>query len=314
MALLLRKPKVAELHPDLAPVLSEASNVVLGAEAQLKLALCCLLARGHLLIEDLPGMGKTTVVKVIAQLLGLKFHRIQFTNDLLPADILGSTIFDQERKAFMFHPGPIFAQLVLGDELNRGSPKTQSACLQAMEEGNVSIDGVTHVLPQPFFFVGTQNPEQSIGTFPLPESQVDRFLMRLEMGFPDRDVERQLLASKSKRSLTADLKPMLSVQHVLRMQQDVADVVASEPIIEYMLDLTERLRELAHGFSPRANLGLLSAAKAWAYLHGRDFLVPDDIQSVFVAVVSHRLAPKTANKYADGKAVALDTIQSVAVR
>ena len=269
----------------------DASTVVLGKESELRLALCCVIAQGHLLIEDLPGMGKTTFVKILAASLGLKFGRIQFTNDILPGDITGSSIYRQETHTFDFQHGPIFAQLVLGDELNRASPRTQSACLEAMEEKQVTVDGQTHLLPQPFIFIATQNPEHSVGTFPLPDSQLDRFLMHMKIGLPSRNAEKQLLLTETDPSVrTANLRSSVTVADLISWQKDAHSVRLSNPVLEYLLDLATVARKTMCGYSPRANLALSRAAKAWAFIHGRDFVIPEDIKAVAVAVLSHRLS------------------------
>lgn len=275
-------------------VIRRIGQIVLGKEHQARLALACLLARGHLLIEDLPGVGKTTLAHVLAKVLGLQFKRIQFTADLLPADILGVSIYQPENKNFVFHRGPMFAQLVLADEINRATPKTQSALLEAMEERQVTADGVTHKLPEPFFVIATQNPHHLIGTFPLPESQLDRFLMRIEMGYPDRQAERALLKGRDRRELVESLLPVISADQLASLQQLAARVHVAEPLLDYvqnLLDATRRAGEFAEGLSPRAGLSLLAAARAWALLHGRDMVLPEDVQTVAASVIGHRLRP-----------------------
>ena len=223
-------------------ITSQLDRVILGKPQAVRLALCCLLARGHLLIEDIPGVGKTTLANALARTLGLNLHRIQFTSDLLPADIIGNSIFDRERQLFVFHPGPVFANLVLADEVNRATPKTQSALLEAMEEHHVSVDGRTHSLPAPFFVIATQNPSHQIGTFPLPESQLDRFLMRIEIGYPDRAAERQMLQGPSGRLVVEELQPVLSVPELMEIQAVTDRVTVSAPILDYLLDLLARSR------------------------------------------------------------------------
>jgi MoxR-like ATPase len=275
-------------------VILRIGQIVLGKERQARLSLACLLARGHLLIEDLPGVGKTTLAHVLAKVLGLQFKRIQFTADLLPADILGVSIYQPEGKNFVFHPGPLFAQLVLADEINRATPKTQSALLEAMEERQVTADGVTHKLPEPFFVIATQNPHHLIGTFPLPESQLDRFLMRIEMGYPDRAAERALLKGRDRRDLVESLQPVISADKLASLQQLAMRVHVAEPLLDYvqnLLDATRRAGEFAEGLSPRAGLSLLAAARAWAMLHGRDMVLPEDVQEVAPSVIGHRLRP-----------------------
>jgi len=275
-------------------VIHRIGQIVLGKERQARLSLACLLARGHLLIEDLPGVGKTTLAHVLAKVLGLQFKRIQFTADLLPADILGVSIYQPEGKNFVFHPGPLFAQLVLADEINRATPKTQSALLEAMEEHQVTADGLTHKLPEPFFVIATQNPHHLIGTFPLPESQLDRFLMRIEMGYPDRAAERALLKGRDRRELVESLQPVISADKLASLQQLATRVHVAEPLLDYvqnLLDATRRAGEFAEGLSPRAGLSLLAAARAWAMLHGRDMVLPEDVQEIAPSVIGHRLRP-----------------------
>lgn len=271
--------------------ISHALNkVILGKETQVKLALSCLLAKGHLLIEDLPGMGKTTLSHALASVFGLAFSRIQFTSDLLPADMLGVSIFNQNSQEFAFKKGPIFNQLILADEINRASPKTQSALLESMEEQQVSIDGSTYTLPHPFFVIATQNPGFQSGTYPLPESQLDRFLMRISLGYPSFEAEKAMLKNVSvdQHKLTAILSP----DALIKMQQDVHALYASDNIIDFILRLVSASRQsndVQNPLSPRASKGILNAAKAWAFLHERDFVVPEDVQAVFVAVAEHRL-------------------------
>jgi len=270
-----------------------AGEVLIDRRKELELSLCCLVAGGNLLIEDVPGVGKTTLVKLMAALLGLDFKRVQFTNDLLPADILGSQIYDATRQTFSFHRGPIFAQLVLGDELNRASPRTQSAALQAMDEHEVTIEGHTHTLPEPFFFVGTQNPRDHVGTALLPESQVDRFLMRLEIGAPARETQRKLLdRDRLGRQLfrLQSLRPLTTPEQLVTWQSEAALIHVSEAVTEYILDLFEAASSRSWVLSPRASLGLQRAAQSRAFLNGRNHVLPDDVQEVFLPVVTHRLA------------------------
>ena len=280
-------------HPELEQVARAAADVILGKRHAIRLALACLIARGHLLIEDLPGMGKTTLAHVLARLLGLQFSRIQFTSDLLPADILGTSVFDRNRESFQFHAGPIFSQLVLADEINRATPKTQSALLEAMEERQVTIEGVTRNLPEPFFVVATQNPMHHVGTFPLPESQLDRFLMRIRLGYPERADEKALLGGEDRRRLLDHLNPCLHPSGLLRLQNDVDRVHVAEPVLDYCQELLAFSREsprFAHGLSPRAGIGLVRSARAWALLAGRDFVIPEDVQAVVPACLPHRLS------------------------
>ena len=267
-------------------------EIILGKNAQIQLALACLLARGHLLIEDLPGVGKTTLAHALAQTLGLEFQRVQFTSDLLPADVIGVSIYDREAGGFRFHPGPVFTQVLLADEINRATPKAQSALLEAMEEQQISIDGQTHRLPEPFFVIATQNPAQQLGTYPLPESQLDRFLMRISLGYPDAAAERALLAGSDRRGLLAALTPALDADELCRLQAAADKVHAAGPLLDYvqaLLAATRSAPQLRLGLSPRGGLGLLRAARGLALLRGRDYLVPEDVQAVFPAVAGHRL-------------------------
>jgi MoxR-like ATPase len=266
-----------------------AQKIIYGKDQELKLALASLLARGHLLIEDIPGMGKTTFVMCLAKLLGLKMNRIQFTNDLLPADILGTNIYDPKTTSFHFHPGPIFAEIVLGDELNRASPKSQSAFLQAMEERRVTIDGKNFDLPKPFFIIATQNPQTQVGTYPLPESQLDRFMMRLVLGYPDALSEKRILTDGDPRPRIESLTPIMSHDDLFEIQNQVDRVHVSEALIQYVQDLLKFSRSRGTGLSPRAGLILIQAAKAWAFINGRQLVLPEDIQEIAPAVMSHRL-------------------------
>ncbi len=296
---------------ELRPLLATLAEVILGKERQIRLAVCCLLARGHLLIEDIPGVGKTTLSHALAQLLGLSYQRVQFTSDLLPADILGAAIYDERERTFRFHPGPIFHQVVLADEINRASPKTQSALLEAMEEGQVSIEGETHRLPQPFFVIATQNPFHQHGTFPLPESQLDRFLMCIRLGYPDPRAELALLRSGGRRD-GPDLGPCTTPERLRWWQAAVDRVHVSDAVLAYLLALVRRSREMGEfplGLSPRAGLALLRAARAWAFLHGRDSVWPDDVREVFAPVAGHRL--RQAGD--DGNAALETLLESVAV-
>lgn len=276
----------------LSHVANAANQVILGKSRQIQLALTCMLASGHLLIEDIPGVGKTTLAHLLAKLLGLDFQRIQFTSDLLPADILGGSLFDRENNVFIFHPGPIFSQLILADEINRASPKTQSALLEAMEEHQVTTDGQSRPLPVPFFVIATQNPTQQIGTFPLPESQLDRFLMRIELGYPDPQAERELLKGMERREMIAQLQPILNGAELAQLQKQANRVQVSDALLNYVQALIYATRDpvvYTSGLSPRAGLALLHAAKAWAFISGRDFVIPEDIQAVLGPVVNHRL-------------------------
>ncbi|MHB8414330.1 MAG: AAA family ATPase [Acidiferrobacteraceae bacterium] len=273
-------------------VQSAIERIVLGKTAQVRLALCCLLAGGHLLLEDIPGVGKTTLARALGAVLGLRLGRLQFTADLLPADVIGVSIFDPETRHFAFHQGPLFTELLLADEINRATPKTQSALLEAMAEGQVTVDGVAHPLPQPFFVVATQNPKHQIGTFPLPESQLDRFLMRISLGYTDRGAERILLLGDDRRLLLKAQAPLASSGKVLALRALASKVHASGALLDYVQDLLAATRSapaLAGGASPRAGLGLLAAARAYALLSGRAHVLPEDVQAVAVAVLAHRI-------------------------
>lgn len=273
-------------------LLEAASRVILGKEHELRLALACLIARGHLLVEDVPGVGKTTLAHVFARLLGLQFQRVQFTSDLLPADIVGVSIFDRETGSFRFHPGPLFAQLILADEINRATPKTQSALLEAMEERQITADGRTLALPSPFFVIATQNPANQIGTFPLPESQLDRFLMRIHLGYPARAAERALLMGEDRRRLLERQQPVISIDELRALQRAGQDVIVADALIDYVQALLAATRtdvSLVAGLSPRAGLALIAAARAWALIDGRDHVLPEDVQAVFPHVAGHRL-------------------------
>ncbi|VAX08169.1 FIG022979: MoxR-like ATPases [hydrothermal vent metagenome] len=273
-------------------IVKNVSQIILGKEKAIRLAVTCLLCRGHILIEDLPGVGKTTLAHALAKSLGLQFNRIQFTSDMLPADILGVSIFESGNHAFHFHPGPIFTQVLLADEVNRATPKTQSALLEAMEEHQVTIEGETRPLPNPFFVIATQNPGFQIGTFPLPESQMDRFLMRVHLGYPDPKAERELLTSRDRRDQLQELESNFDHQELTHLQQAVETVHISEDLLDYVQALIEFSRQPGNyttGLSPRAGLGLLHAARAWALMHGRNHVLPDDIQAVLHSVVNHRL-------------------------
>lgn len=275
-------------------VIEQVGKILLGKDQQVRLAVSCLLAEGHLLIEDLPGMGKTTLAHCLAAVLGLKYDRIQFTSDLLPADILGVSIFDREASAFTFHPGPVFTQLLLADEINRTTPKTQSALLEAMEEGQITVEGETRPLPQPFFVIATQNPIHQSGTFPLPESQLDRFLMCITLGYPNRQAERLLFQGTDPRKLLKQVQPVMSLEKLVQIQGEVQRVTASEPLLDYLQKLVEVTRtdpRFDYGLSPRGALAWLRAAKAWALVHDRLYLLPEDLQAVMPAVVRHRIRP-----------------------
>jgi MoxR-like ATPase len=271
-------------------IISTVNQVILGKDHQIRLALACLLARGHLLIEDLPGMGKTTLAHALAQVFGLNFNRVQFTSDLLPADVLGVSVYDRNAASFKFHHGPIFTNVLLADEINRATPKTQSALLEGMEEHQVSIDGKTEVLPKPFFVIATQNPKHNIGTFPLPESQLDRFLMCITLGYPDHDAERTLLKNEGGRIIADQLKPICNIETLISLQEAVQKIYVSEAILDYLQSLINYSRtQFETGLSPRAGLGLKQCAQAWAMCENRDYVIPEDIQVVLPSVVTHRL-------------------------
>lgn len=272
--------------------LAAVDQVVMGKEHVVKLAVTCILARGHLLIEDLPGMGKTTLSQALARVMGMSYQRIQFTSDLLPGDILGTSVFDRNTAQFVFHPGPIFAELVLADEINRATPKSQSALLEAMEEYQVTVDGATRKLPDPFFVIATQNPVSQAGTYALPESQLDRFLMRLSLGYPGPAAERSLLLGEDRHARLSRVEPLLDHATLKQLQESVPAITASPAIIDYILRLVNQTRQsqvCAWGLSPRASLGLLAASRAWAMLEHRNYVIPEDVQAVLPSVVSHRL-------------------------
>ena len=275
-------------------LLDQLNTVIVGKSVQVQDCVACLLAGGHLLIEDVPGVGKTTLAHALARTFGLQFSRVQFTADLMPSDLTGVAVFERSRSEFVFHPGPLFAQVLLADEINRASPKTQSALLEAMEEQQVSVEGQTRALPQPFFVIATQNPLEQVGTYALPESQLDRFLMRISLGYPSRDAELELLASNGRRDVADTLPAVLSPAQLQALQAQVLAVHASPALLNYVLDLTEASRSGAwfvQGISPRAALALLRAAKAQALVSGRDFVAPDDVQAVLPQVIAHRLQP-----------------------
>jgi len=277
-------------------LIKQVGEIILGKPHQIRLIFSCLLAKGHVLIEDIPGVGKTTLAHALAQVLGLNFQRIQFTSDLLPADILGVSIYDRETAKFKFHEGAIFTQMLLADEVNRATPKTQSALLEAMEERQVTIDGETRILPQPFFVLATQNPLHQIGTFPLPESQLDRFMMRISLGYPNADAEKELLKGKDRRVLIQNLEKNDLSKQIIEWQTTVPQIIVRDPLIHYVQAILQHTRQspdYKSGLSPRAGLAMLRSAQAWAMLSGRDFVIPEDIQSVMSGVINHRLSPTT---------------------
>ncbi len=293
---------------------AQVNGFVLGKAHEVRLAFAALLSNGHLLIEDLPGLGKTTLAHALAATLGLGFQRVQFTSDLLPSDIVGVSIFDAQARRFEFHPGPVFANVLLADEINRAPPRTQSALLEAMAEHQVTVDGTTHRLPDPFFVIATQNPVDLSGTYPLPDSQLDRFLLRLTLGYPDEHAERELLSGRDRRDLIAQAVPVLGADDVLRLRQGVEGIHASDALVAYVQALLTRSRHAAGvrvGLSPRAGIALLRAARAYAMLLGRPHVVPDDVQALFGAVASHRLVPES--EAGDGATLAASILRDVPV-
>lgn len=301
-----------DVSKTLDEIVASVGQVLLGKEEKIRLALACMLAKGHLLLEDLPGMGKTTFAHALAAVLGFSYRRVQFTSDMLPADILGTNIFDAEKRQFILHRGPIFTQLLLADEINRSSPKTQSALLEAMEEKQVSIDGQSMLLPDPFFVIATQNPLHQSGTYPLPESQLDRFLMQISLGFPSHIVERQLLEGKNPRAALQNITPLFSVEGWFALQAQVNAVQASNSVLHYvqrLVDYTRYSGDFQWGLSPRATLGLMQVARAWALLQRRQHVVPEDVQAVFASVVSHRLRYQLrSQQQADPAKLVLDKV------
>ena len=293
-------------------IIQATSQVVLGKQQQIKLALACLLAGGHLLIEDLPGMGKTTLAHTLAQVLGLSFRRAQFTSDLLPADIIGVSVYDRNTANFQFHPGPVFTNVLLADEINRATPKTQSALLEAMEEKQITVDGATHVLPNPFFVIATQNPKHHIGTFALPESQLDRFLMRISLGYPDAQSERALLKNQGGRAVS--VQAVCNAETLFSLQTAAQSIHVSDHLLDYLQALIAHTRtHLSTGLSPRAGLGLRQCAQAWALCEGRDFVSPEDVQAVFASVVTHRLMLDKDNAK-DNAQIAQQILSQIAIR
>ncbi|HET7359877.1 MAG TPA: AAA family ATPase [Rhodanobacteraceae bacterium] len=301
------------LHRRLQDALLQVNGVLLGKPRQVKLAFACMIAGGHLLIEDMPGVGKTTLAHALAATFDLDFQRIQFTSDLLPSDIIGISVYEREAASFRFHPGPIFSQLLLADEINRATPKTQSALLEAMAEAQATVDGQTHALPQPFFVVATQNPLDLAGTFPLPDSQLDRFMLRLSLDYPDAAAERELLAGGDRRALLTRLSPCLDAAAIAALYREAQAIVASPALLDYvqaLLAASRRHADIRVGLSPRAGLALLGAARAWALLGSRDYLIPEDVQATFVPVAGHRLIP---GKGASREALARSLLAGVAV-
>jgi MoxR-like ATPase len=300
----------------LESVVAQVGGIILGKERQIRLAIACLLARGHLLIEDVPGVGKTMLAHALATSLGLGFQRIQFTSDLLPADIIGVSIYNRDTGGFQFHPGPIFNQVILADEVNRATPKAQSALLEAMEEHQVTAEGQTRKLPQPFFVIATQNPSYQVGTFPLPESQLDRFLMRIHLGYPDSHAERALLQGEDRRDLLRGLGPCMRPEELVALQQCAQQVHASGALLDYvqaLVSYTRRTADYVNGLSPRAALAVLHAARAWALMSGRGHVVPEDVQAVLPGVVGHRLAPAGEVSRVNSADIAGHLIKQVAI-
>jgi len=289
----LQKPSPESERLDrLKDAVSTVNRIIMGKEQQVKLAFSCLLARGHLLIEDLPGVGKTTLAHALATVIGVRYQRIQFTSDLLPADILGVSIYRRDQEKFEFHPGPIFAELVLADEINRATPKSQSALLEAMAEGQVTIEGETHILPKPFFVIATQNPLDLVGTFPLPDSQLDRFLLSISLGFPEPEVERELLTAQDRALMLGDTQAVISPDDVLQLNRDCQKVHVSEALLDYVQALlaeTRNSRWFETGLSPRAGIAMLQCSKAFAFLEGRDFAIPEDVKAIFPGLARHRM-------------------------
>jgi len=282
------------LHAQLHRLVDQIATIIVGKRPQIEDSLACLLAGGHLLIEDVPGVGKTTLAHALAVSLGLRFSRVQFTADLMPSDLVGVSVYERGKEAFVFHPGPVFAQVLLADEINRAGPKTQSALLEAMEEHQVTVEGETRPLPAPFFVIATQNPSDQLGTYPLPESQLDRFLMCITLGYPDRASERSLLAGRDRREIIHALQPVMTPGELQAAQQAVLAVHASDALLDYLQALIAATRDgqwFVEGLSPRAGIALLRAAKAHALLDARDYVAPDDLQAVLAQAVAHRLIP-----------------------
>jgi MoxR-like ATPase len=301
------------LQQRLTAAIAQVNRVLLGKPHQIKLAFTCLVAGGHLLLEDVPGVGKTTLAHALAASFALEFQRVQFTSDLLPSDIIGVSVYERESGLFRFHPGPIFTGLLLADEINRATPKTQSALLEAMAEGQVTVDGKTHALPQPFFVVATQNPLDLHGTFPLPDSQLDRFMLRLSLDYPDAAAERALLTGSDRRDLLAQLAPQLDGASLAALHRQAQSITASPALLDYLQALllaSRRHPEIRVGLSPRAGLSLLAAARAWALLSGRTHVLPEDVQALFVPLAAHRLVPARG---ASGDALARALLAEVAV-
>ena len=296
---------ISDTRNKLDKIVEEMGRVILGKKKAIRLSLTCLLAQGHLLIEDLPGIGKTTLSHTFASVLGLDHQRIQFTSDLLPADILGISIYDRDSSTFSFHPGPIFSQLILADEVNRATPRAQSALLEAMEESQVTVEGKTRPLAEPFFVIATQNPSNQIGTFPLPESQLDRFTMRIKLGYPDNAAERELLKGSDRRALLKSITAIIDSEQISQMQQQAESIHVSDPLLDYLqdlLDYSRRSADYVNGLSPRAGLAILRCARAWALMHGHPQVLPEDIQQVLPSIIAHRLTRIHENGQENGQA------------
>jgi len=312
----LQKPSPATNRKErLQQAVDTVNQIIMGKEQQVKLAFSCLLARGHLLIEDLPGVGKTTLAHALATVIGARYQRIQFTSDLLPADILGISIYRRDLEKFEFHPGPIFAELVLADEVNRATPKSQSALLEAMAEGQVTIEGETHILPKPFFVIATQNPLDLAGTFPLPDSQLDRFLLSISLGYPDPKIERELLTARDRALVLQDTRPSLHPEDIIQLTEDCRKIHVSEALLDYVQALlaeTRNGRWFESGLSPRAGIALLQCSKAFAFLDARDFAIPEDVKAVFPALAHHRMTVPHGMESSVKKQVA-DLLSQVAI-
>jgi MoxR-like ATPase len=304
------------MSSDIKKIIDAVGKILLGKQEVVKLSVACLLARGHLLIEDLPGVGKTTLAHTLAHILGLHYQRIQFTSDLLPSDIIGVSIYERSEQRFQFHNGPVFAQLVLADEINRATPKAQSALLEAMEERQVTTDGVTHNLPEPFFVIATQNPAHQVGTFPLPESQLDRFLMRLRIGYPGREAERVLLNGENRRQLLNKMPALIDTRKLSEYQQRVGEIHVSDALIDYCQDIltfSRNSQDFRHGLSPRAGLAILQGARAWALIEGRNMVLPEDLQAILPATVGHRLQPAGDSAEPQGESLVMNLIGAVPI-
>lgn len=304
------------MNATLEYLIRNCERIILGKGQAIRLSIACLLAKGHLLIEDLPGVGKTTLAHLLARMLGLQYSRIQFTSDLLPADIVGSNIYDRESQTFTYHPGPIFAQVVLADEINRATPKSQSALLEAMEEHQVTVEGTTRLLPEPFFVIATQNPTYQIGTFALPESQMDRFLMRIHLGYPAEADEKLLLKGKDRREMLATLAPIVDPLQFRVLQEQAREIHAADSIIDYcyrLIVFSRSCGRFLHGLSPRAGLNLLAASRAWALLSHRDYILPEDVQAVAPATLGHRLLTGEDNSPVGHSAVTEYILNSVPI-